>query len=152
VTEPAAPVLEIPQADNLARVRLVAAAVAEGQRGADIARRLGVTERNVAYAAQAARALLLLVGNTLAPLGAELLATAPGSEGERVCFRKAIAASPALAAVAPALLAETPPDASALAARIAEVSGLGAATAERRAQALLSWRQQVVSPQGLLFG
>lgn len=147
-----AAVIEVPQADNLARIRLAVQAIAEGERAtANIARALGVTERNVAYALQAARALGLLNGQRLTALGEQLIATVVGSEGERACLRRAISESPVVVAVAPALLGAEAPSSSALAAAIAKAGGLGQATAERRAQTLLSWREQVLDGQGLLF-
>lgn len=148
--------VEVPQFDSLARVRLVleAWAGAEGVGGpstASVARALRVTERNVAYALHAARALGLLGGRELTPLGRELCASAAGGEAERACLRRAVAASEVVQAVAPGLLGEPGPTLAEVAARIVEVGGLSRSTALRRAQALLAWRGQLTGAQASLL-
>jgi type I restriction enzyme M protein len=76
-----------------------------------------------------------------------IAATLPSSEDERLLFQQAIAESPVLAALAPGLLANTPPDKFLIAKRIETLSGLSEETAAHRAAMILKWREILLQPQ-----
>lgn len=138
---------DVPQANSLGRIRLVLNALAEGERDVQrIAKRTKISARHVQYALQSARILGLAVGSTVTDLGARLLATSTRSQTERDVVRRAIESSNTLSLIASDLFSETPPDQSTLARRIAKLSGLSGSTAKRRAQTLLSWRRQLLTP------
>ena len=140
---------DVPQEDDLAKVRRVAAAIDKGlQDTLSISEQSKVSRRHVGYAINAA---LVLGWVTEGPeqlvateQGKKLLQETAGSAGERACFRAAIEASPALKALAPDLLAAAGPSRAVLGQRIVDATGLSKSTAERRAQALLAWRRQVL--------
>ncbi len=137
---------DVPQAPNLARIRCVVTAIADGAATLDrIAEETDISSRHVGYAVRAAQTLGLL-DRDRAPteLGRELLATDQESEAERDAFKKAIAESPIMKALAPTLLSEKPPTKKTLGARIEKLSGLSKATAEHRASDLLAWREQIL--------
>jgi len=140
---------DVPQEDDLQKVRLVVAAIGEGlQDTLSIAEKSGVSRRHVGYAINAAMVLgwaaegedQLIATET----GKKLLGAAVGTPDERTLLRAAIEASPALKALAPDLLAAAPPTRAQLGDRIAEATGLSKSTSMRRAQALLAWRRQVL--------
>ena len=146
------PVLEaadVPQADSLATVRAVVAAVCMGnQTIADVAFTTGYSVRHAAYRLHAARilGLVVLVGqNLVGPTDEafELLDSRPGSAEESLSFERAVRNSPKLRALAPDLLARRPILKGELAERIARRAHLSPATASRRAQCLLAWRRQI---------
>lgn len=146
----------IPQADDLAKVRrLIAEADARGSLQA-AGEAVSLEPRHVGYYAAAAEALRLArrrgEGIEILPLGRQLLATAPRTEGEASIFRKAIESSPVVSRVAGDLLAFATPAKGDLVARIRSVAGLAASTASRRADTLLRWRRTVLAQerQGVL--
>jgi hypothetical protein len=137
---------DVPQAPNLARIRAVVTAIADGTATLDtIAEEIDISARHVGYAVRAAQALDLL-DKDRAPTarGRVLLATDQESAAERDAFRAAVEESTILRALAPGLLTEKPPTKKALGARIEKLSGLSKATAEHRASDLLAWREQIL--------
>lgn len=137
---------DVPQAPNLARIRAVVTAIADGAATLDrIAEETDISARHVGYAVRAAQALDLLDRDRAATArGRALLETEQESAAERTAFRQAIEQSPILRALAPALLSARPPTKKALGARIEKLSGLSLATAEHRASDLLAWREQIL--------
>jgi hypothetical protein len=137
---------DVPQAPNLARVRAVVTAVADGAATLDrIAEETDISARHVGYAVRAAQALDFLDRDRAAtPRGRALLETEQESVAERDAFRAAIEESVILRALAPSLLSAKPPTKKALGARIEKLSGLSLATAEHRASDLLAWREQIL--------
>jgi hypothetical protein len=137
---------DVPQAPNLARIRAIVTAFAAGAATIDvIAEETDISVRHVGHAARAAQALDLLDGKR-APTarGHALLATEQESADERAAFRTAVEASAIVRGLAPSLLAEKPPSKKTLAARIERLTGLSPSTAERRAEDLLAWREQIL--------
>jgi hypothetical protein len=137
---------DVPQAPNLARIRCVVTSVADGASTLDqIAEETDISVRHVGYAIRAAQTLGLL-DRDRAPtaLGRALLETDQESEAENNAFRRAIAESEIMRALAPNLLSEKPPSKKTLGARIEKLSGLSKATAEHRASDLLAWREQIL--------
>ena len=137
---------DVPQAPNLARIRAVVTAIADGATTLDrIAEETDISARHVGYAVRAAQALELLDrARAPTPRGSALLATEQESDAERDAFRLAIQESAILRALAPSLLSPKPPTKKALGARIEKLSGLSTATAEHRASDLLAWREQIL--------
>jgi len=143
---------DIPQADNLQRVRLVIDAVAAGQSTQEqVIAHTRVSLRHVAYALHAARVLgfLDLDGRSyqLTAAGRALCATRRMSDDERACFRRAYTQSPTLTALAPGLFDPEGPSIDDISAEIERRGRLSQATSRRRARALLSWRLQILDPQ-----
>jgi hypothetical protein len=127
---------DVPQAPNLARIRAVITALADGESDLDaVAEQTDISARHVGYAVRAAQALDLL-DRDRAPTarGRALLETEQESVAERAAFRQAISAKP--------------PTKKTLGARIEKLSGLSKATAEHRAGDLLAWREQVLEEDG----
>jgi hypothetical protein len=137
---------DVPQAPNLARIRAIVAAVADGAATLDvIAEETDISARHVGYSARAAQVLDLLDGKrALTARGHALLATDQESPEERAAFRAAVEESAILGALAPGLLSGKPPTKKALGARIERLSGLSQSTAEHRASDLLAWREQIL--------
>jgi hypothetical protein len=146
---------DIPQADNLKSIRQIVDAIGAGASSAEqVEQQTQIAPRHVSYGLHAARILGWVEqrgGFVVTVLGAELRRTSAGGEEERACFRKSFKQSPILQALAPELLAPQPPSREALTKHIETLSGLAQATADRRAQALLSWRNQMMSVQRSLF-
>ncbi|MCU0656954.1 MAG: hypothetical protein MUF64_17370 [Polyangiaceae bacterium] len=143
---------DIPQADNLQRVRLVVDAVAAGAPTQEqVIHHTRVSLRHVSYSLHAARVLGFLSQEgrafRLTGAGRALCATRRMSEEERGAFREAYARSAILGALAPGLFDPTGPSVEAIAATIERRGRLSPATARRRARALLSWRLQILEPQ-----
>jgi hypothetical protein len=142
--------IDIPQANDLAKVRAVVAAVAHGaQTLPDVIERTGYSLRHVEYRVHAARILGFVriedEGALVATAAAErLLATGERTHDERAAFAQAIEASPELKVLAPELLGRQAPLADDLCERLIAVAGLSPATAMRRALGLLAWRRQVL--------
>lgn len=147
------PGCDIPQADNLQRVRLVVDSVAAGFPTQEkIIVHTRVSLRHVSYSLHAARVLgfLDLDGRAtyrLTETGRALCTTRRMSEEERACIREAYSKSPILAAIAPGLFDGEGPSVEAISAIIEQRGRLSLATARRRARALLSWRLQILEPQ-----
>jgi len=141
---------DVPQAPNLARLRAVLTALAEGESDLNvIAEETDISARHVGYAVRAAQALDLLDRDRVpTPRGRALLETEQESLAERAAFRQAIEGSAVLRALAPSLLSAKPPTKKTLGARIEKLSGLSKATAEHRASDLLAWREQVLEEDG----
>ena len=140
---------DVPQEDDLAKVRQVAAAIDKGlQDTLSIAEESKVSRRHVGYAINAAMVLGWVAEGPeqliATEQGKKLLQTAASSAEERALFRAAIEGSATLKSLAPDLLAAVGPTRVVLGQRIAEATGLAKSTAERRAQALLAWRRQVL--------
>lgn len=137
---------DVPQAPNLARIRAVITAVADGAGTIElIAGETDISARHVGYALRAAQAIGLLDRErAVTPLGRTLLDTEQESREETAAFRRSIEESAIMRAIAPTLLGAKPPTKKALATRIEKLSGLSKATAEHRAWDLLSWREQIL--------
>lgn len=141
---------DVPQEDDLNKVRLVVGSIGpDRQDTLSIAEHSGVSRRHVGYAINAALVLGFIAEGPdqleTTEQGGKLLRLAAGSAEERSLLRAALEASPALRMLAPDLLAATSPSRVQLGARIREATGLSKSTAERRAQALLSWRRQIIA-------
>jgi len=142
---------DIPQADSLENVRRIIDAVAEGAKTkADVSDRTGINPRHVLYGLHTARVLGFLVeeegGFGTSAGGKALHAIPSGSTEERDAFRKSIEDSDIINAIAPQLLAKAPAQ-DAITQKIVKLSGLSESTAGRRAQTLVSWRTQLLTPQ-----
>lgn len=137
---------DVPQAPNLARIRCVVTAVADGASTIEkVAEETDISARHVGYAIRAAQTLGLLDKHRVpTALGRELLDTDQESEPERLAFCKAIETSPIMQAIAPSLLSSKAPTKRTLGARIEKLSGLSKATSEHRASDLLAWREQLL--------
>jgi hypothetical protein len=140
---------DVPQEDSLQTVRLVLQSIAEGLQDTEsMAARSGVSRRHAGYAINALIVLGLISegDEALAPSddAKKLLATGAGSADEKAAFRGAVERSPAMRAIAPDLLAAQGPERDTLRDRIMAAAGLSKSTSDRRAQALLSWRRQLV--------
>jgi hypothetical protein len=147
---------DLPQASSLSNVRELVGAIAAGHdrdlRDAGMA--VGLSERHAAYYGLSATITLGLAAREglrfrVTPLGAELLATRPGSLTERSALRRAIADSPSVTSIAPDLIDVDGPTIEALTERMIH-AGLSRKTARRRASTLLSWRRYVLDRQGTL--
>jgi DNA-binding Lrp family transcriptional regulator len=139
---------DVPQADSLALVRRVLQAVATSPNAPvkQIAERTGFSERHVRYRMQAARVLGFLPPegeSALTSRARRLLATQPDSPDEKRQLAAAIRDCRSVRLIAPNLLDCDEVDVNKLAERIARLSGLSQATAERRAVVLKSWRRDV---------
>lgn len=144
---------DLPQANSLARVRELVAAVADGRDESlvEAGEAVGLSPRHARYYGGAASVTLpfLVVERDrvgVTPLGRDLLATAPRSHAERMIFRRAIVESPSVVSIAHDLLDPEGPTAQALTQRLIH-AGLSPATAARRASTLLSWRRYVLERQ-----
>ena len=137
---------DVPQAPNLARVRCIVTAIADGSASLEtIAEETDISLRHVGYTVRAAQTLGLLDENREpTPLGRALLATEQESDAEREVLKKSVDESAIMKALAPQLLSALPPTKRDLAERIEEVSGLSRATAAHRASDLLAWREQLL--------
>jgi len=143
---------EIPQADNLDNMRSVVEAVAQGMTAtSDIADHTKISSRHVGYAVHAVKSLGWITHAetpSVTESGKALLATKAGSVEERDSFKQAIGSSEAIKVLAPDLLGDKPPSQEELTKRIrAAVPDMSEATADRRAQTLLSWRNQALDEQ-----
>ena len=139
---------DVPQADSLALVRRVLEAIATSSSTAvkDVAERTKFSERHVRYRMQAARILGFLASEgepTLTARAKRLLATDAGSPEEKKQLANAVNECPALRLIAPNLLNSDDVDVKKIAERIARLSGLSVATAERRAGGLRSWHRDL---------
>lgn len=147
---------DVPQADNLDRVRVVLEALARGDNTHhQIVERTGYSRRHVDYRLHSARVLGLVkmskAALALTELGQKLVRTTVGSEFEREVLEAAILGSVILQRLVPDLLDDDDPAAVEVARRITKRAGLSPATAARRARALISWRRRVATPQIQLF-
>ncbi len=140
--------IEVPQAPNLARVRCVVTAIADGAATIEqIAEDTDISARHVGYSVRCAQTLGLLDPERKpTELGRSLLATDQESKEERDVLRKSVETSAILQAIAPTLLSATPPTKKVLGAHIEKLSGLSSATAAHRASDLLAWREQILEP------
>lgn len=151
--------LQVPQTDRLSKVRAIVDALAAGAstRG-DLQRVTKLSPRHVNYGIGSAKALGLLSGLRsddvgLTARGGELASTALGSADEKAVLFQAVSFSPVMRKLAPTLLGPVGPTRQQLADRIRVVAGVSHVTADRRAQAILAWRRQLLAPQGALpFG
>jgi hypothetical protein len=139
---------DVPQADRLKLVRRLLEAIASSASTAvkDLAERTKVSERHVRYRMQAARILGFLPPEgepTLTPRAKRLLATDVGSPEEKKQFVSAVNECPSVRLIAPNLLDADEVDVKKIAERIVRLSGLSAATAERRAGGLRSWHRDL---------
>ena len=133
--------------DGLARTRPARAGgdsrVAK-HRCEDLAEKTKFSERHVRYRLQAARILGFLQGEgepELTPRAKRLLATETGSLEEKKQLVSAISDCASVQLIAPNLLTLPEVDVKKLGDRIARLSGLSPATAERRAMVLRSWHR-----------
>jgi hypothetical protein len=137
--------LDVPQADSLPLIRKAVEAVNDGNEGVNaISRCTGFSERHVRYRLQAARILGILREDlSISPQGNRLLQSTPGSGQEMEIFRQCVRASKIMASLAPALLDNEQLEVTAVSKRIQALSGLSAATADRRAVVLRAWHRQL---------
>jgi hypothetical protein len=139
--------IDVPQADSLALVRRLLEVIRQSPstKVKDLAELSTFSERHVRYRTQAARILGFLVVDTfdLTPRAERLLATEPGSVQEKRELRQAVARCPAVRQIAPDLLSLPHVDIKKVGGRIAALSGLSPATAERRAVVLRSWHRDL---------
>jgi hypothetical protein len=121
-------------------------AVSPGTAVKDLAEKTSFSERHVRYRLQAARILGFLKPEgepELTPRSKRLLATDAGSPEEKKQLRNDVSDCPAVQLIAPNLLALPEVDVKKIGDRIARLSGLSPATAERRAVVLRSWHRQL---------
>ena len=146
---------EVPQANSLDKIRAVVAARAKGARDyQQMLEQTALSPRHLAYYIGAARVLGLLEGvgwGQPTNLGDKLVNSLAGSEREMQIFREAVRHSQVLQTIAPGLLGHDEITVDSLADRIAALSGLARATAERRAETLLTWRRRLAERQLSLF-
>lgn len=143
----------VPQADDLDKVRAVVTAVGDGVIDpVAMAAHTGYSLRHVEYRLRAARSLGMVDGAEVTAEGRTLLATARGSEEERLVYRTALARCIAFETLAPDLFDRTPPSRDELASRIVASTAMAESTARRRASTLLAWRRRLASRQLDLFG
>lgn len=140
---------DIPQANSLDRIRRVLLVVARGATStAAIGEQAALSPRHVAYHVQAARILGWLAdlpdGPQVTARGEAILQTQPESEAESKLFAESVIRSPPLRKLGVDLLGKAPPSVEKIASRIARATGLAETTAERRALALLAWRQRIL--------
>ncbi len=141
---------DIPQAGSLEGVRKVVSAVARSsaRSAVDLAHATALPVRQVQYAVRAARTLGWLnegeEGLQATPASDGWLAIPQGTPAERAFLRAVISNNPVIGRIAPGLLSDHPPSRIQLTQQIVASSNLSEATAQRRAQALLSWRHQIV--------
>lgn len=138
----------VPQMRSLAVVRRVLELLAQGVDGRDaIADELGLRERQVAYALNAAECLQWAVaaGRTaeLTQRGASLLSSAASSGEEASLMLSAVDESPTVRLVAPGLAAEVGPTRAAISQAIRREFGLSRSTADHRAGCLIRWRRDL---------
>ncbi|HGG56603.1 MAG TPA: restriction endonuclease [Nannocystis exedens] len=142
---------EIPQADKLANIRQLAAAVGDGiHHPAALLELLDVDQRHFAYYRQAATVLGILricedQSLALTDLGRRLTAAPGGSAAERRVFLRAISGAAALRPFS-SCFADTSIDSRQLAKQLQALTGLAASTAARRAQTLIRWREYLLGP------
>lgn len=139
---------DVPQADSLALVRrlLEAVAVSPSTAAKDLAERTKFSERHVRYRLQAARIRGFLQPEgepELTPRAKRLLATEVGSPEEKKQLAGAVNDCQSVRLIASDLLALPEVHVKKLADRIARLSGLSQATAERRAVVLRSWHRDL---------
>ena len=139
---------DVPQADSLALVRrlLEGIAVSPGTAVKDLAELTKFSERHVRYRLQAARILGFLHPDgepELTPRAKRLLATEVGSPEEKKQLASAVNDCQSVRLIASDLLALPEVDVKKIADRIVRLSGLSAATAERRAVVLRSWHRDL---------
>lgn len=148
-SSPQIPSAEVPQANQLGKVRqLVELAQGGRSSAAQLRRSLGLDARHVAYYRRAAEVLRLVEapeGTTLrpTPTGQGLLQTEESSDAERRVFLEAIRGASSLRPFLSYLEGTEALSTDALGRRISEVSGLGDATAMRRASSLEQWRAYI---------
>ncbi len=142
---------EIPQADKLANIRQLAAAVGDGiHHPAALLELLDVDQRHFAYYRQAATLLGILRicedrSLALTDLGRRLTAAPEGSAAERRVFVRAISEAVALRPFS-SCFADVSIDSRQLAKQLQALTGLAPSTAARRAQTLIRWREYVLGP------
>lgn len=146
----------VPQTDKLGKIRAVVEAVASGAATrTDLQRVTRLSQRHLNYAIASGKALGLVLelrksGVALTARGSELAKTTPGGADEKDVFYRAVVESPVLKKIAPTLLGPVGPTRQQLADRIRQFTKGSKSTADRRAQALLAWRKQLVAPQAAL--
>lgn len=139
---------DVPQADRLGLVRrlLEAVAVSPNAPVKHLAEQTGFSERHVRYRMQAARVLGFLPAEgepVVTPRAKRLLATEPESPEEKKQLVAAVKGCESVKLIAPNLLDSDAVDIKKLGERIARLSGLSPATAERRAVVLRSWHRDL---------
>ncbi len=145
--------LQIPQTDKLSKVRAVVDALAAGaSTRVDLQRVTKFSPRHVNYALTAGKVLGLLselrtADVALTAQGSELARTTLGSTEEKAVLFQAVTNSPVMKKLAPNLLGPQGPTRDQLAARIRDLGHTSQNTAERRAQAILAWRKQLLAAQ-----
>ncbi len=142
--------IDVPQQDDLSKVRAVVRELRGGASKADLSDKVALSGRHVRYTLHAARTLGLTrqIGEewSTTDSAGELLGYPEGSGAEREWLQARIAGNATLTALAPTLLTGDAPTVEGLAERLSTMTGLSASTAYRRAITLLSWREQVWTP------
>jgi len=144
--------VDVPQADDLGKVRVVVASLKEGPKPLEgIAEDTEYSLRHVHYRINAARILGLvqLVSRIaiITEFGEALLRTPEGSPVERDFFKDCLRTSAIIQKLAPHLLSRREPTRLSLATRMERLAKLAPNTAKRRAGALLSWRRYILESQ-----
>jgi hypothetical protein len=137
--------VDIPQADSLATIRAVVEAVwAVGANSPEIGLQIGASDRHVRYRTQAARVLGFIDEDSrVTASGRRLIATRVGSHEERRVLLRAVRTCRVVADISPDLFDAIEVDVHSIARQLEQLGGLSAATAERRARVLRSWRRQL---------
>jgi len=139
----------VPQADSLERVREVVEAIATVQIHdiEALRKRTKLSDRHLHYYYEAARELGFVAGplvkSEVTGTGRELLATAQSSVEELRVLQRAVASTAVVRQVVPNLLGPNPPTREQVATLLQGATALSQATAERRAQTLVRWRDYV---------
>jgi len=143
--------LDIPQQDNLTKIRLMVDALQHGYEGEALRKHTGLTQRHVRYTFHAARVLgwIMQLGQRWIPTraGQELLSLPPGSVREQQWVRKSLQSNSLVGQLAPNLWSDSAPSIDSLAGHLQELSGLSDSTAFRRALTLLAWRDSLTESQ-----
>lgn len=143
---------DVPQADDLRKVRRVVEALTDGPSPVDvIAEETGYSVRHTYYRASAARVLgLLHLAAGIAVIterGATLVKTSPLGLKEQQVFMEAVTSSPIMRRLVPGLLERRVLKVEEIARNLIRVAQLSPSTAHRRAGCLLSWRRQLLEKQ-----
>lgn len=146
---------DVPQADDLGKVRRVVEVLIYGPSPVDLVASLtGYSVRHAYYRASAARVLgLLQLAAGIAVIterGIALVNTKPLVQEEQQGFKDAIESSSITRQLVPGLLARRAPKPEDVTKRLMQIAALSNPTAARRAQCLLSWRRQVLEKQLVL--
>jgi hypothetical protein len=143
------PSVDVPQQDDLVKIRAVVAALKEGVPATEMRGVAGLTQRHVRYTLHAARVLGWVTEDneewSATEQGAALLGHEAGSGAERSCIRSSVEQSRVLQSICPELLGRRVPSVEQLADRLGRIVALSPSTAQRRALTLVAWHEQIVT-------